>query len=144
MVTSMTSKADRTRARRAGADAVISKPFDVDDLDTAVRQILGAPRSDVAAWPQEPVGNLSNANETGGNTPRRLSLSRRLQRRRTTNPPLTPPLLRCPSCDAKLVYEQSYVGGVSEREVEQWDYFACARCGPFQYRHRTRKLKQAV
>jgi hypothetical protein len=36
----------------------------------------------------------------------------------------------------------SYVGGVSEHNPEQWDYFICATCGDFQDRQRTRKLRQ--
>jgi CheY-like chemotaxis protein len=143
MVTSATSNAERTRALRA-ADVVISKPFDLDELTASVQRILAAGRRDGAARLQEPAsdGFALDANRTG--RPRRLCMSRRLQRQWTTSPPLTPPSLRCPSCDTPLLYQRSHVGGVSERAVEQWDYFACARCGPFQYRHRTRKLKRAV
>jgi len=142
MVMSTTNSAERTRALRA-ADAVISKPFDVDELTESVRRILDAGRSDGAASPQSAsAGAAPDEMRTG--SPRRFCMSRRLQRQWTTSPPLTPPLLRCPSCDAALLYERSHVGGVSERAIEQWDYFTCARCGPFQYRHRTRKLKRAV
>jgi hypothetical protein len=32
---------------------------------------------------------------------------------------------------------------VSERNMEQWDYFVCPRgCGTFQYRQRTRRLRK--
>jgi len=41
-----------------------------------------------------------------------------------------------------LVYEYSQVGGVNVSAQEQWDYFRCRACGPFQFRHRTRKLKE--
>jgi hypothetical protein len=61
----------------------------------------------------------------------------------TTRPPLPPPALPCPKCDGPLIYEQSCIGGVSARQIEQWDCFTCANaCGRFQYRHRTRKLRQ--
>jgi len=60
----------------------------------------------------------------------------------TTTPPNSPPDLRCPLCDQTLQYRTSHVGGVSERHREQWDYFECPNgCGDFQYRQRTRKLR---
>jgi len=142
MVTSAMNKAERTRGLRAGADTIITKPFDPEDLVATVGRILAAGPGDESSDSQERVNDVA-ALPVPGRPPRRRSMSQRMQRQRTTNPPLTPPSLRCPSCDAMLSYEQSYIGGVSERAVEQWDYFACARCGPFQYRHRTRKLKRA-
>jgi hypothetical protein len=66
--------------------------------------------------------------------------SRVFARRSTSTPPTPPPNLRCPTCDAALTYNFSHLGGVSERFPEQWDYFTCADCGVFRYRHRTRKL----
>jgi hypothetical protein len=64
------------------------------------------------------------------------------QRFATTNPALKPPALVCPLCDFALRYERSQVGGVNERNAEQWDYFVCKRgCGTFHYRQRTRKLR---
>jgi len=53
-----------------------------------------------------------------------------------------PPELTCPSCDRALYFDSSYVGGVSNRHAEQWDYFTCSTCGTFQYRQRTRKLRR--
>jgi hypothetical protein len=42
-----------------------------------------------------------------------------------------------------LTYERSHIGGVSERNSEQWDYYECpSGCGTFQYRQRTRKLRR--
>jgi DNA-directed RNA polymerase subunit RPC12/RpoP len=50
--------------------------------------------------------------------------------------------LRCISCDAELAYHKSRIGGVTQRDAEQWDEFRCPRCrGAFEYRHRTRKLR---
>jgi hypothetical protein len=60
----------------------------------------------------------------------------------TTTPPLRPPELKCLSCDVTLKYEHSFVGGVSDRHPEQWDYYKCDQCGTFQYRQRTRKLRR--
>jgi hypothetical protein len=74
---------------------------------------------------------------------RRMMLSRVHARRETTEPPLPPPTLVCPNCDHPLRYTKSYVGGVSAKQPEQWDYFECS-CGTFQYRHRTRRLKPIV
>jgi predicted RNA-binding Zn-ribbon protein involved in translation (DUF1610 family) len=46
----------------------------------------------------------------------------------------------CPFCDKVLVYCQTMTAGVAP--VERWDYFECRTCGPFVYRHRTRKLRR--
>jgi hypothetical protein len=72
---------------------------------------------------------------------RRSMLSKSYQRFATTTPPLSMPTLKCPLCGRPLNYEQSQVGGVSERHSEQWDEFTCSECGTFEYRHRTRKLR---
>ena len=53
MVTSTTNNAERTRGLRAGADAIISKPFDPDDLVSAVRRILLAGAGEGSDEPQE-------------------------------------------------------------------------------------------
>jgi CheY-like chemotaxis protein len=71
------------------------------------------------------------------------SLARQHQRYETTVPPLDPPALRCPQCDAALKYVRSHVGGVSVKFSEQWDQYRCPQgCGDFQYRHRTRKVSR--
>jgi hypothetical protein len=60
-----------------------------------------------------------------------------------TTAPETPPLTTvCPTCDRRLVYRQTVYNGVNPRE--RWDYYDCAKCGPFDYRHRTRKLRRSV
>ena len=74
---------------------------------------------------------------------RRHTLKKAHHRGDTTNPPLTPPRLVCPSCDRPLAYRRSHIGGVSSKHAEQWDYFECeSGCGTFQYRARTRKLRK--
>ena len=53
--------------------------------------------------------------------------------------PTTAPSLRCPTCDRDLDYVRSITSGV--QPVERWDQFTCPACGPYEYRHRTRKLR---
>ena len=57
----------------------------------------------------------------------------------TSNPDSRPPQLFCPVCVLPLVYRETVYGGVIV--PERWDHFACRTCGPFQYRHRTRRLR---
>jgi hypothetical protein len=38
---------------------------------------------------------------------------------------------------------ESFLGGIRAQLTEQWDQLRCpAGCGEFEYRHRTRKLRQ--
>jgi len=72
-------------------------------------------------------------------------LSRVHERRATSVPPLAPPALVCPACDAPMTYVTRRIGGVSERHPEQWDYFDCARCRSFfEYRQRSRKMRRCA
>jgi hypothetical protein len=57
----------------------------------------------------------------------------------TSRPDIPAPLLKCPTCDRFLVYESTIFNGVNP--LERWDMFKCATCGPFEYRHRTSKLR---
>jgi hypothetical protein len=60
----------------------------------------------------------------------------------TTQPPNPPPSLRCSECHRRLTYVHSYLSG-TQRQQDQWDVFCCPRkCGDFEYRHRTRKLRR--
>jgi hypothetical protein len=73
-----------------------------------------------------------------------MSLKMAHQRVITTTPSIPTPDLWCPRCDRPLDYQRSFVGGVSQRQLEQWDEFECpSKCGVFEYRHRTRKLRRA-
>ena len=65
---------------------------------------------------------------------------RRSPTRVTSNPDSLAPQLFCPVCVVPLVYRETVYGGVAV--PERWDYFACGRCGTFQYRHRTRRLQR--
>jgi hypothetical protein len=60
----------------------------------------------------------------------------------TTFPDTPAPDLLCPVCDRPLVYRQTVINGV--KPIERWDYLECRPCGPFVYRHRTRKLRSAT
>lgn len=135
------------RARRAGADDVLLKPADPDRVrDTARALVLRARQLRATSGPtrQRVAEEFEHSRallERSEAAKRRL-MSRTHARERTTTPPEPPPVLRCPVCDQALAYDHSNVGGVSARFSEQWDYLSCARCGTFQYRHRTRRLRQ--
>jgi CheY-like chemotaxis protein len=131
------------RALIAGADVVLAKPCASDELSSqAMRLILGdvdrGGRQEAA--PAEPAAEPPAAE---GAVKARGIKSRSHRRYDTTEPPIAPPVLRCPSCDRSLAYGFSHVGGVSAREPEQWDYFTCpGLCGQFRYRQRTRKVQR--
>jgi len=46
------------------------------------------------------------------------------------------------TCDRRLIYRQTVYNGVNPRE--RWDYYDCIKCGPFEYRHRTRKSQKLI
>ena len=126
--------AELERVRRAGATSVLVKPCLPDALWTELERV----RDQAALSPFEQPTTIAVADEQ---SPRRAQ-SRRYQRYVTATPPLMPPSLRCPHCDTGLLFEQSYVGGVTQKFAEQWDDLRCpAGCGVFQYRHRTRTLR---
>lgn len=142
VVTAAVNQADSVRAIKAGADQVFAKPCDTDMLVAAAQQLCDPTRpvaqaSGVDAAPAVDANGTAAATGTNPRRPR----SRTFLREYTTTPPFVPPALHCPGCDAMLVYKHSHTGGVNETAAEQWDYFECAECGPYQYRHRTRKLK---
>jgi CheY-like chemotaxis protein len=142
VVTASALPADLERARRAGADVILSKPCDVDVIrDRATDLLLKIERTDPAEL-RLVAGDSQPSEQTSiGNGRRQRLMSRTHRRETTTTPPLPPPDLRCPMCDATLAYQYSHLGGVSARFPEQWDQFTCESCGAFQYRHRTRALR---
>jgi two-component system, chemotaxis family, chemotaxis protein CheY len=120
------------RARRAGATAVLVKPCPPDALFAELSRI-----------DEQPPAAANARFARGAVNAHARAESRRYERYMTTAPPSTPPELRCPQCDGALQYEQSYVGGVTQKFAEQWDQFRCpSGCGVFQYRHRTRSLRR--
>jgi CheY-like chemotaxis protein len=140
VVTSDARRAELTRARIAGASAILLKPVTPEQMLTESQRLLSAtgPSPDVET---RMAVDLDVAPRPTGQ--RRLSKS--LARVSTTTPPLAPPTAICPSCDRRLTYQHSHVGGVNERQPEQWDWFVCSGgCGTFEYRHRTRSLRWLV
>jgi len=137
VITAAQNATEAARAMIAGADRTLAKPFAPDTLASAVREVWERPVS--RPVPPEPIAAVT-AEASGARRPRRAR-SRTFRREHTTTPPMMPPALHCPSCQSPLVYEHSQTGGVNERSSEQWDYFRCAACGPYQYRQRTRKLR---
>jgi CheY-like chemotaxis protein len=139
VVTGEARPAEIDRARRMGADTVLVKPITPEHMAAETRRLIAnAEEMRRAAL----IRAASDLGKRAQSAQRRAGLSKSLARVTTTAPPSSPPALMCPSCDGPLIYEQSYVGGVSERHPEQWDQYACrASCGTFEYRHRTRKLR---
>jgi len=71
-----------------------------------------------------------------------LMLAMRRNLRRTTITAILDapaPKLICPQCGWLLVYRLSILGGI--KPLERWDYLDCPKCGPFEYRHRTRAIR---
>lgn len=129
VVTTETRAAELARAERAGADAVLIKPTAPDVVVAEMTRLL----EQAARRRPEP------ALPTPG---RRSALVKAHYRHATTTPDEPPASLNCPSCGRALKYHETFIGGVSSRHAERWDYYECATCGQFQYRYRTRRLKR--
>jgi two-component system, cell cycle response regulator DivK len=129
------------RILRAGATSILIKPVAADALLSELRRLAVA-RDAVAAPAIEVVAAVALPLTTTGAPRKRVAKSKLHLRCTTTTPPVEPPTLRCPSCDGPLTYERSHLGGVSQRQPEQWDDYTCPTCGTFEYRHRTRKLRE--
>jgi CheY-like chemotaxis protein len=130
-----------------GVDALLLKPTAPDSLVREARRLLATPRALRAASgvaQVAPIAHHQQSADLRASKPHRgISYAKAHQRFTTASPPKSPPVLSCPSCDRTLKYEQSHVGGVSDRHAEQWDYFVCpGRCGVFQYRQRTRRVRR--
>ena len=146
VVTTETRPAALDRIRKAGATAVLIKPTLPDAIVREVRNLMtnsvnghGGPGSSAQGNGVVPPNTSANVPQPNNH---RSVLTQSNARLRTTPPPNCPPTLTCPSCDQSLQYDHSYVGGVSNRHAEQWDYYTCSRCGTFQYRQRTRKTRR--
>jgi two-component system, chemotaxis family, chemotaxis protein CheY len=150
VVTDECRPAQMDRARRAGADVVLVKPTSIEHVLKEMRRLVAgsSSRRKRALAPTRNIASrcdVSRSSLPAGEQPRRTGRAKSSPRFMTTTPPASPPALVCPSCDSPLIYERSHVGGVSERQREQWDEFACrASCGVFQYRHRTRTVRRVV
>lgn len=140
---------DMDRARRAGADIVVAKPTPPDHIVSLSQRLL-AEVKDLRGHAAATKASAAAPREMSENALAHLGQHRRTvlvkaHSRFTTTTPATPPAsLICPSCDRPLAYDRSHIGGVSDRQREQWDYYMCNSCGAFQYRQRTRKLRRVV
>lgn len=149
-VTADATSANLAKATAAGAAAVLTKPCLPEALLQAIEEVLdqsSALRARAKAVRAEAQTRLARAGDVLERAGRRhaaaTTLKKALQRGDTVVPPIAPAALRCPTCEERLRYLRSHVGGVSEKHREQWDYFECPRhCGTFEYRVRTRKLKR--
>lgn len=130
--------ADAERVRRAGATLVLTKPVAADRLALEVQRLSAS--GPVAPSVLVPAPALSEPPPPARR--KRIANSKAHVRYTTTTPPEVPPALRCPSCDGPLLYERSHLGGVNARQPEQWDDYLCPSCGTFEYRHRTRRLRE--
>lgn len=142
VVTGDARAAEAKRVLQSGADVVLTKPMRPETLVIELRRLLSRSaelRQRVSAVVHRAAAEVDRADAL--RVRRHMILSRTIRRMNTITPPLPPPGLKCTECDASLTYEHSFVGGVSDRHREQWDYYRCDRCGAFQYRHRTRKLR---
>jgi CheY-like chemotaxis protein len=141
VVTSEARASELARAKTAGATVVLVKPATPEQILAEMQRLLvdGTVGLDLVAEVQQEAAAAPPA-------PRRRRLSKSLVRVATTTPPLAPPRAICPICDRILTYRHSHLGGVSEREREQWDWYACSGAcgGMFEYRHRTRRLRQLI
>jgi CheY-like chemotaxis protein len=139
-----------SRAEYAGADVVLVKPCLPERLLDAMRQVLqqsASLRARADAARERLAGQLTRSEELLQRSRKtaRKPLSRTHKRHDTMSPPIEPPALICPTCDQRLIYQRSHIGGVSALHSEQWDYYNCAAsCGTFQYRERTRKLRKVL
>lgn len=133
VVTSEGSASAMDRARETGANAVLAKPALPDVMLAEIHRLI-----------EDPIVPVAPAGDGPGPLrarPGRIQ-SRAHRRGETLAPPIQPPTLVCPRCDVQLVYQRSYVGGVSAKHSEQWDDYECpSGCGTFQYRQRTRKVR---
>jgi CheY-like chemotaxis protein len=133
VLTADVRKSEVDRARKAGADSVLIKPVTPEALLVEVERLIGEPST------KPDAKNETAPSPFAAQGRRQAKAQHRIE---TTNPPVRPPHLVCPSCDRSLNYERSHIGGVRSRQ-EQWDSFICpASCGRFEYRQRTRQLRK--
>jgi CheY-like chemotaxis protein len=150
VVTADVQPNELAQARNVGADAVLLKPCSPNLFIREVRRLISR-SAQLRSVALEIRGRAaeqcarSDELQVRARMQRRRALSRTFVRYGTSRPPINPPELVCPDCGQSLQYDRSHVGGVSEKQLEQWDYYECkSGCGSFQYRHRTRKLRRLI
>jgi CheY-like chemotaxis protein len=133
VVTSETRPAQLARAERAGANAVLIKPSTPDVVIAETERLVRAVTLRAHSTPFRELPSPAG---------RRTALVKAHHRHATTMPDVPAVNLMCPICTQPLRYQETFVGGVNRHHSERWDYYECSRCGRFQYRYRTRKLRQ--
>ena len=131
VVTSETRAVELAHAERVGANAILVKPASPDEMLLEMHHVVALSASAIRSTSSLPVP-----------ASRRTSLAKAYHREETTSPLVAPADLLCPHCLHSLQYRKTYLGGVSRRHQERWDVYTCAWCGEFEYRYRTRKLRQ--
>lgn len=135
------------RARNSGADIVVAEPTTPEHIVSLSRRLI-AEAKDLRGRAAAPKASAAAPREISENAladfgERRRTVLVEVRSRFPTTTPATPPFgLVCPKCDRSLTYHRSHIGGVSERHLEQWDYYTCPVCGVLQYRQRTRTLRR--
>jgi len=130
VVTSEKRVRELDRAARAGATTVMVRPTTADVVLAEMERLICVAATSMAS------SRLPTPDACG-------VLKKSYQRYETTTPAEPPAVVVCPSCQQPLLYVTTFIGGVSARHFERWDYFACVTgCGHFQYRYRTRKLRR--
>jgi CheY-like chemotaxis protein len=148
VIASEAQQSEATLAEAAGADAVLFRPCPPERLATEIQRIFTKSdelRARGCATREKIHAQVTKSKEliARGRGIRRVVMSRAHDRGSTIHPPTPPRVIVCPECDGRLRYIKSHIGGVNERNPEQWDYFECPRgCGSFQYRLRTRKVRR--
>lgn len=148
IATAETCPDELTRARQI-ADVVLPKPTRSEVLLKECARLLakvhtlGGHFAEISADTSDCLGVSATVLRIAAEIHRGPGPALKAQPRyTTTSPPVAPPALSCLWCGQPLIYEISYIGGVNGHNPDQWDYFNCATCGSFQYRQRTRKLRQ--
>jgi len=148
ILTADAMKRDVRLAEAAGADKVLIKPCLPEQLSEQISALL-VYSSQLRERGTVLRGRLHRQVEPANELVERSAANIRGRRNRsfvrgmTTQPAVPPPDLPCPKCGRPLAYEKSHLVGVNEGDAEQWDYYRCFPCGcAFEYRHRTRKVRQ--
>src|SRR4029079_4974229 len=98
-------------------------------LVSEIQRLLDSSQTGDAAHGRHAATSI-NASSSGNLKPpaqpgqRRAMLNHVHGRRTTTEPPVAPPTLMCPSCYQSLRYLQSYIGGGRARRPRQGGYYA--------------------
>jgi hypothetical protein len=108
------------------------KPTTPDHIVSLSRRLLKKVkdlRGQAAATAAEPSEISESALARRGERRRRV-LVKAHSRFTMTTPATRPASLICPLCGRPLAYDRRPIGGVSDDQREQWDYYMCPACAP--------------